>query len=177
MKILSNGFGGFKVLKPNLHRDSRGFFYEAFNNDKFSKILKKKFSIKQINISFSKKNVFRGFHYQAKPFSQDKVIRVLEGEILDIIISLDKKSKHYLQKFSIKLSAQNKKMLYIPGNFAHGFLVLSKTAMIEYLTSSKYSKKHERTLFYNDPKINCKFSKRIITSNKDNYKKSLLYNK
>ena len=108
MKVLLNGFGGFKVLMPKLHKDSRGFFYEAFNNKKFSKILKKNFLIKQINVSFSKKNVFRGFHYQAKPFSQDKVIRVLEGEILDIIISLNKKEKHYLQKFSTKLSAQNK---------------------------------------------------------------------
>jgi dTDP-4-dehydrorhamnose 3,5-epimerase len=173
MKVLLNGFGGFKVLMPKLHKDSRGFFYEAFNNKKFSKILKKNFLIKQINVSFSKKNVFRGFHYQAKPFSQDKVIRVLEGEILDIIISLNKKEKHYLQKFSTKLSAQNKKILYIPGNFAHGFLVLSKTATIEYLTSSNYSKKHERTLFYNGPKINYKLPKKIIISNKDTYKKSL----
>jgi dTDP-4-dehydrorhamnose 3,5-epimerase len=167
MKILLSGFSGFKILLPKIYKDNRGFFFEAFNNYEFSKILKKKIVIKQINVSFSKKNVFRGFHYQTKPFSQEKIVRVLEGEILDTIVCIDKKSKNYLKKFSIRLSDKNKKILYIPSSFAHGFLVLSKSATIEYLTTSKYSKKNEKTLFYNDSKINFNLPKNIIVSKKD----------
>ena len=171
MKVIATKLNGIKILKPILHEDKRGFFYEAFNQNKLRKIIKKNFVIRQANVSFSKKNVFRGFHYQISPYEQAKIVRVLNGEILDIVICLDKKSKNYLKEYSIKLSSKNKKIIFIPSNFAHGFLVLSKTAIIEYFTSSKYSKKHERTMHFSKSKINYilkKFTNKMIISDKDN---------
>ena len=151
MKILEIGPGAVKVLKPIIFRDSRGFFYESLNVKELSKILKKKITIKQSNVSFSKKNVFRGFHFQKFPYAQEKLVRVLNGKILDILISV-------------------KKILYIPNDFAHGFLVLSKTATIEYFVTNYYSKKHERNinLFDDKLKISKKILKRkLIMSDKD----------
>lgn len=170
MKILEIGPGAVKVLKPIIFRDSRGFFYESLNVKELSKILKKKITIKQSNVSFSKKNVFRGFHFQKFPYAQEKLVRVLNGKILDILISVNKNSKNYLSSFYFELSEKNKKILYIPNDFAHGFLVLSKTATIEYFVTNYYSKKHERNinLFDDKLKISKKILKRkLIMSDKD----------
>ena len=170
MNIVKNGPDGIKVLKPKLFKDYRGHFYEALNLKKLSKILKKKITIKQSNVSFSKKNVFRGFHFQQYPFTQEKFIRVLNGKILDILISIDKNSKNYLKAFYFELSDKNKRILYVPKKFAHGFLVLSKNATIEYFVTNYYSKENERSINIFDErlKINKKITqKKLIMSAKD----------
>ena len=109
MKIIEKGPKGVKIFVPKVFRDNRGYFYESLNTKNLSKILKKKIDIKQSNVSFSKKNVFRGFHFQKKPFAQDKFVRVLSGKILDILVLIDKKSKHYLKSFYYELSDNNKR--------------------------------------------------------------------
>ena len=170
MKNIKNGPDGIKVFQPKIFRDNRGYFFEALNIKELSIILKKKINIKQSNISYSKKNVFRGFHFQKYPFAQDKLVRVLQGKILDILISIDKKSKNYLNIFYYELSDYNKKILYVPKNFAHGFLVLSKNASIEYFVTNYYSKKHERNINIFDKRIKIDkkiFKKKLIMSAKD----------
>ena len=170
MKILEKGPKGIKVFKPKIFRDNRGYFYESFNAEKLSKILRKKIFISQTNVSFSKKNVFRGLHFQKNPFSQDKIIRVLNGKILDVLVCIDKNSKIYLKSFYFELSDFNKKILYAPKEFAHGFLVLSKSATIEYFVNNYYSKKHERNINIFDKRLNIDhkiLNKKLILSVKD----------
>lgn len=170
MKIVEKGPNGITIFLPKVFKDNRGHFYETLNVKELSKILKKKFVIKQSNVSFSKKNVFRGFHFQKYPFAQDKFVRVLQGKILDILISIDKKSKNYLRCFYYKISEKNKKILYVPKNFAHGFLVLSKHATIEYYVTGCYSQQHERNINIFDKRLNIdkKIVKRkLIMSEKD----------
>lgn len=144
------------VITPKVFKDNRGYFYEGFN----LKVLKKKIKIDKIfqeNISFSKKNVIRGLHFQTSPKAQDKLIKVLEGKILDVAVDLRKKSKTYKKWFAIELSEKNKKMLWIPKGFAHGFLTLSKTAKISYLVTNPYSKRHEKCIIWNDKHLNIKW--------------------
>ncbi len=170
MKILKRGPGEVKVLKPKIFKDSRGYFFEVLNLKDLQKILNKKITIKQSNVSFSKKNVFRGFHFQKYPFIQEKIIRVLKGKILDILISIDKNSKNYLYTYYYDLSDTNKHILYVPKNYAHGFLVLSKTATIEYFVTNYYSKKHERNISIFDKRIKLKKKinkNKLIISSKD----------
>ena len=170
MKIEETGPLGIKVLKPKIFEDRRGFFYESLNIKILAKILKKKITIKQSNVSFSKKNVFRGFHYQKSPYAQDKFVRVLNGKILDILVCIDKKSKYYLNSFYFELSNKNKKILYVPKNFAHGFLVISKNASIEYFVTNYYSQKHERNINIFDERLNIDkkiLRKKLIMSVKD----------
>ncbi len=170
MKIIEKGPNGIKVFMPKIYKDNRGYFYESLNIKLFNKSLKKKFTIKQSNVSFSKKNVFRGFHFQKNPYAQDKFVRVLDGKILDILVSIDKKSKNYLKSFYYELSHNNKKILYVPKNFAHGFLVLSKSALIEYFVTNYYSKEHESNINIYDERLNINkklLQKKLIMSDKD----------
>jgi dTDP-4-dehydrorhamnose 3,5-epimerase len=170
MKIVEKGPEGIKVLKPIIFKDNRGHFYESLNVKLLSKILKKKISIKQSNVSFSKKNVFRGFHFQKNPYAQDKFVRVLNGTILDIIVCIDKNSKNYLNTYNFELSDKNKKILYVPKKFAHGFLVISKNATIEYFVTNYYSKSHEKNINIFDKKLNIDkkiTQKKLIMSVKD----------
>ena len=170
MKIVEKGPDGIKIFLPKVFKDNRGHFYESLNVKQLRKILKKKFNIKQSNVSFSKKNVFRGFHFQKYPFAQDKFVRVLQGRILDILVSIDKKSKNYLHSFYYELSEKNKKILYVPKNFAHGFLVLSKTATIEYYVTDYYSQKHEKNINIFDKRLSIDkkiVKKKLIMSKKD----------
>jgi len=170
MKNIENGPGGIKVFIPKIFKDNRGYFFESLNVKKLNNILKKKIIIKQSNVSYSKKNVFRGFHFQKYPFAQEKFIRVLHGKILDILVSIDKKSKNYLDIFYYELSKDNKKILYVPKEFAHGFLVLSKNASIEYFVTNHYSKKHERNINIFDKRIKIDkkiLQKKLIMSAKD----------
>ena len=126
-------------------------------------------------ISINKKNVFRGLHYQTK-FKQSKLVQVIEGKIIDIVVDIKKKSKTFLKYKKIILSDKNSRMIYIPEGYAHGFLVLSKKAIISYKISNEYNKKFEKTLYWNDKRLNLKLTKninqKIIFSKKDSEKKN-----
>ena len=147
------------VFKTNEFRDSRGYFTEIFNQNIFNKKLKKNFICKQINFIFSKKNSLRGLHFQKKPFSQKKILRVIKGKIFDVVVDIRKNSKSFGKFKSVILSDKNKKQIYIPGGFAHGYMTLSQTAKVEYICSNFYNKDHDVTIKWNDKKINIKWPK------------------
>jgi dTDP-4-dehydrorhamnose 3,5-epimerase len=137
------------IITPRIFEDSRGFFFEAYNQDIFDENgIKHKFI--QDNQSFSKRGVIRGLHLQISPFAQAKLVRVIEGEILDVAVDLRKNSPTYGQHFSIVLSAENKKQLMVPHGFAHGFSVLSERASVMYKVDQLYNKESERGIRYDD---------------------------
>lgn len=141
------------VITPKIFEDERGCFFEAYNKEKFEN---ENIDINfiQDNQSFSKKGVIRGLHLQLAPFAQTKLVRVLEGEILDVVVDLRKKSSTFGKHFSIHLSADNKKQLLIPHGFAHGFSVLSETASVFYKVDQVYHKDSERGLRFDDSALN-----------------------
>jgi dTDP-4-dehydrorhamnose 3,5-epimerase len=142
------------VIEPEVFEDDRGFFFEAFNQQKFNYSLGRDITFAQDNQSKSKYAVLRGLHYQVEPYAQAKLVRVISGEIFDLAVDIRPDSKNFGQWVSINLSAENKKQLWIPEGFAHGFLVLSDEAEVIYKTTKSYSKTHERCINYNDKKLN-----------------------
>lgn len=138
------------LINPSIFKDERGYFFEAYNQSKF-KENGINYNFIQDNQSFSKRGVIRGLHLQINPFAQAKLVRVLEGEILDVAVDLRKKSPTFGQHFSVILSAENKKQLMIPHGFAHGFSVLSETASVLYKVDQAYDKESERGIRYDDP--------------------------
>ncbi len=140
------------IITPRVFEDSRGYFFEAYNQAKFDEngIV---YQFIQDNQSFSKRGVIRGLHMQINPFAQAKLIRVLQGEILDVAVDLRKNSPTYGQHFSVVLSADNKKQLMVPHGFAHGFSVLSETASVLYKVDQVYHKESERGIRYDDPTL------------------------
>jgi len=168
MKLEKTFFKDVLLFKLSKFFDKRGTFYENYNKIDLNKYFKNSFIIDAISIN--KKNVLRGLHYQTK-YQQAKLVYVIQGEILDIIVDLRKKSKNFYNYKIIKLSERNSKLIYIPKGFAHGFLTISKNAIVAYKLSNHYKKKYEKTLFWNDKKLNLKlptkYLSKIIISEKD----------
>jgi len=157
------------IISPMVYDDSRGFFFEAYNQAKFNKN-GIEYQFIQDNQSFSKRGVIRGLHLQINPFAQAKLVRVLEGEILDVAVDLRKNSPTYGQHFSVVLSDANKKQLMVPHGFAHGFSVLSETASVLYKVDQVYHKESERGIRFDDPTLAIDWqldSNEIIVSEKD----------
>jgi dTDP-4-dehydrorhamnose 3,5-epimerase len=157
------------IIKPEVYDDERGYFFEAYNQAKF-KQNGIEYQFIQDNQSFSKRGVIRGLHLQINSFAQAKLVRVLEGEILDLAVDLRKNSPTYGQHFSVVLSANNKKQLMVPHGFAHGFSVLSETASVLYKVDQMYHKESERGIRYDDPTLAIDWqlnSDEIIVSDKD----------
>lgn len=157
------------IISPTVFGDSRGYFFEAYNQAKFheSGIM---YQFIQDNQSFSKRGVIRGLHLQINPFAQAKLVRVLEGEILDVAVDLRKNSATYGQHFSMLLSADNKKQLMVPHGFAHGFSVLSETASVMYKVDQLYHRESERGIRYDDPTLAIDWqldANEVIVSEKD----------
>ena len=140
------------VIIPSVFEDSRGYFFEAYNQAKF---LENGIDYRfiQDNQSFSKRRVIRGLHLQINPFAQAKLVRVLDGVILDVAVDVRKNSATYGKHFSVVLSAENKKQLMVPHGFAHGFSVLSETASVLYKVDQLYHKESERGIRYDDPTL------------------------
>lgn len=169
MKIENTPIEDLLVITPKVFEDERGYFFESYNEALFRE---NGIDIKfiQDNQSFSKYGVIRGLHLQVPPFAQTKLVRVLQGEILDVAVDIRKDSKTYGQHFSIVLSAENKKQLLIPQGFAHGFSVLSPTAMVSYKVDQLYDKNSERGIRFDDPSLNIDWkinSQESIVSAKD----------
>jgi dTDP-4-dehydrorhamnose 3,5-epimerase len=150
MKITETGFSGLLIIEPLVHADSRGYFMESFNQDTFHKA-GISFTSVQDNESSSVRGVIRGLHYQLRPFDQTKLIRVIAGKILDVALDIRKSSKTYGKWFGVELDSENKKQLFIPRGFAHGFSVLSKSAVILYKCDNFYKQAYERGIAINDP--------------------------
>jgi len=160
-------------FKQNIFTDSRGSFEESYNKLVMKKILKKNFKIHQQNISISKYGVLRGIHYQTKNI-QAKIIRVVDGKIFDVVIDLRKKSESFGKWKSFILSSNNRKQLYIPEGFAHGFLSMKEKTIIQYFTNNAWDKNSENTILWNDPSLKIKWPKiksKILISKKDKFGK------
>ena len=138
------------VFEPKVFEDSRGYFFEAYNENEFSQ-QGVDINFVQDNQSKSSYGVIRGLHYQLDPHAQTKLVRVLEGTILDVVVDIRKGSPTYGKTFSIELSSENKKQLLVPQGFAHGFSVLSETAVVLYKCDRFYNKASEAGILYNDP--------------------------
>lgn len=157
------------IFEPKVFEDSRGYFFEAYNANIFQQEgVDTKFV--QDNQSKSSYGVIRGLHYQLTPYAQTKLVRVLEGSILDVVVDIRKGSPTFGQSFALELSAENKKQLFIPAGFAHGFSVLSSTAIVLYKCDEFYNKESEGGIRYDDPslKIDWQIEKgKEIVSEKD----------
>jgi dTDP-4-dehydrorhamnose 3,5-epimerase len=141
------------VLTPAIFEDERGYFFEAYNKSKLSD-LGIQIDFVQDNQSFSKRGTLRGLHYQNPPFAQTKLVRVLQGEIMDVAVDLRKDSPTFGKHFAVLLSSENKKQLFIPQGFAHGFSVLSETAVVSYKCDQYYHKASEGGIRFDDPSLN-----------------------
>ncbi len=140
------------ILEPQVFGDDRGFFFESFNAKTFEQATGLKRDFVQDNHSKSAKNVLRGLHYQIQN-PQGKLVRVTQGEVFDVAVDLRKSSKTFGQWVGVHLSAENKKQLWVPEGFAHGFVVLSETAEFLYKTTDYYASEYERSLLWNDPAL------------------------
>lgn len=146
------------MLEPKLFGDDRGFFYESFNARVFSDTTGRNVQFVQDNHSKSSRGVLRGLHYQlGKP--QGKLVRVIEGAIFDVAVDIRKGSSNFGQWFGVELTADNKKQLWVPPDFAHGFLVTSDSAQVLYKTTDFYSPEHERSIIWNDETIGIRWPK------------------
>ena len=152
MPFLDTPIEGLKIFEPQVWKDDRGYFYEAFNQQLFEKAgITAPFV--QDNQARSTRGVLRGLHYQVGEFAQAKLVRVIEGEVLDVVVDIRPGSKTHGQWFSLRLSAQNKRQLFVPRGFAHGYLVLSPTAEFFYKCDNFYSKAHEGGIIFNDAQL------------------------
>lgn len=169
MTIEKTAIKDLVLVTPAVHEDSRGYFFEAYNKSKLS-VLGIDIDFVQDNQSFSKKGTLRGLHYQNPPFAQTKLVRVLEGAIMDVAVDLRKDSPTYGKAFSVLLSAENKKQLLVPQGFAHGFSVISETASVMYKCDQFYNKASEGGIKYDDPSLNIDWGMNLedaIVSEKD----------
>jgi dTDP-4-dehydrorhamnose 3,5-epimerase len=142
------------VCEPVLHGDDRGYFVETFRQDKLESFLGYNIKFCQDNESKSSRGVFRGLHYQLTPHAQTKLVRVIQGRVLDIAVDIRKNSPTFGKYVAVELSAENKKQLLVPRGFAHGFLVLEDDTIFAYKVDNYYSPKCDRGIAYNDPDIN-----------------------
>ncbi len=145
---------GCFILEPKIFEDSRGYFFESFNQDTFNTLIGQKIEFIQDNESFSSKGVLRGLHYQTGKFAQAKLVRVINGSVLDVAVDIRKDSPTFGEYISIELSEENKKQLFVPRGFAHGFIVLSDTAIFSYKCDNFYNKEAEGGIIYNDTSLN-----------------------
>ena len=159
---------GIIIFETEVFRDDRGYFMEFYNEKRFNHNILENFSFKQDNISCSKKNVLRGLHFQAPPYEQGKLIQVLNGRVLDVIVDLRIGSKTFGKHMKIELSSDNRKQLWIPPGFAHGFLTLENDTLFSYKCTNHYSKNHEMDLLWNDENLNIEWGiENPIISEKD----------
>lgn len=175
MKIQRTPIDGLLVLEPKVFEDERGYFLESFHQERYREagILT---DFIQDNESKSARGVIRGLHYQLNPFSQGKLVRVVEGCVFDVAVDLRRQSPTFGKWFGVELSGSNKKQFYIPRGFAHGFSVLSDTAVFSYKCDNYYRPKQERGIIYNDPDLCIDWripEAEVVVSEKD--RKNLLF--
>jgi len=157
-----------KIIEPKVFGDERGFFFESFNKNKFEELTGVTANFVQDNHSKSVKGVLRGLHYQIQQ-PQGKLVRVINGEVLDVAVDIRKSSSTFGQSVAVNLSADNKRQVWVPEGFAHGFIVLSDTADFLYKTTDYYAPEHERCIKWNDPDlaINWQYNNEPQVSEKD----------
>ena len=150
MKFTAQSIPDVLLIEPDIHGDERGYFIETFRQDKLEQATGYPVNFIQDNESKSVKGVLRGLHYQLAPFAQSKLVRVIEGKVLDVAVDIRHGSPTFGQHLTGELSAANKHLLFIPRGFAHGFVVLSDTAIFSYKVDNYYSPENDRGIAYND---------------------------
>ena len=172
MKITKTPIEGLLIIEPVVFGDERGYFFESFNKEKFKEITGKELDFVQDNQSLSGKDIVRGLHFQNPPYAQGKLVRVIKGEVIDVVVDIRKNSSTYGEHFAIKLTEENKKMFWIPEGFAHGFSSLKDDTIFSYKCTNYYNKESEESIYWNDSdlKINWEVESPII-SEKDQEKR------
>ncbi len=167
MKVETIDIDDLLIIYPDVFEDERGYFFESYNKRGFSEI-NLEIDFVQDNESLSQKGVLRGLHFQDLPYAQAKLIRVIQGSVLDVAVDIRRNSSTYGQHCSIELSANNKKMFFLPEGFAHGFLTLEDNTIFSYKCSKFYNKQSERTILWNDIDLNIEWGiENPILSDKD----------
>ena len=141
------------IIEPAVHGDHRGYFVETFRQDKLEDFLGFKLNFCQDNESKSSYGVLRGLHYQMPPFSQTKLVRVIEGRVLDVAVDIGEGSPTFGNHVAVELTGENKRQLFVPRGFAHGFVVLSDSATFAYKVDNYYSPENDRGIAFDDPSI------------------------
>jgi len=170
MTIIPTPLADCIVIVPRVFNDDRGYFYESFNEKAFTEATGKTVHFVQDNQSFSARGVLRGLHFQKGEYAQSKLVRVVQGEVLDVAVDLRKASATYGQHYAAKLSAENHHQLFIPKGFAHGFIVLSENAIFQYKCDNYYNKQSESGLHYADPALDINWelnADELIVNDKD----------
>ena len=150
MKFTPQSIADVILIEPTVHSDDRGYFVETFRQDLFGEALGYQVNFVQDNESKSTKGVLRGLHYQLPPYAQAKLVRVIEGSVLDVAVDIRKSSPTFGQHVAVELTAANKHQLFIPHGFAHGFVVLSDSATFAYKVDNYYTPEHDRGIAFND---------------------------
>ncbi|MCR5382257.1 MAG: dTDP-4-dehydrorhamnose 3,5-epimerase [Lentisphaeria bacterium] len=153
MKTQTTEIEGIVIVEPQVFGDSRGYFMETYQKEKYA-AAGIDVTFVQDNESMSRYGVVRGLHYQAEPFAQAKLIRVVSGRVLDVAVDIRKNSPTYGKVFTLELSSENKLQLFLPHGIAHGFAVLSETAIFTYKCDNFYAPQYEHTIRYDDPSLN-----------------------
>jgi len=181
VKFISQIIPDILLIEPVVHSDGRGYFVETYKQNLLDEALGYQVNFIQDNESKStSKGVLRGLHFQLPPFTQTKLVRVIKGEVLDVAVDIRRNSLTFGKYVSVKLSEKNKKQLFIPGGFAHGFIVLSEEAIFAYKVDAYYSAEHEEGIAYNDKDVNIDWGfleKDIILSKADQNYPNLADNK
>jgi dTDP-4-dehydrorhamnose 3,5-epimerase len=170
LKFIETKLKGCFILEPKIIKDERGYFIESFNEKTFQEGIGQKVTFVQDNQSFSTRGVLRGLHYQCGEHAQAKLVRVLQGEVLDVVVDLRPESKTYGEYHAVLLSAENKKQFFIPKGFAHGFLTLTDNVNFLYKCDNYYSPEHEGGIAFDDPDLKIEWPypiEKMITSDKD----------
>ena len=170
MRITPQTIPDVFVIEPEVHGDHRGYFVETFRQDKFEATVGYKVNFVQDNESKSSKGVLRGLHFQLAPHAQSKLVRVIEGSVLDVAVDIRKGSPTFGQHVAVELSGDNKKQMFVPRGFAHGYIVLSDTATFAYKVDNYYSPECDRGLAFDDKELNIDWllpTESILLSDKD----------
>lgn len=170
MKFVKQAIADVIVIEPNVHEDSRGYFVETFRQDLLEKALSYKVNFVQDNHSKSSKGVLRGLHFQLSPHAQSKLVRVIDGNVLDVTVDIRVGSPSFGKHVAVQLSCENKCQVFVPRGFAHGFIVLSDTATLAYKVDNYYSPECDRGLAFDDPQLNIDWqlpAEELLLSDKD----------
>jgi len=153
LKYIHQSIADVILIETTIHDDERGYFVETFRQDLFEEVLGYQVNFIQDNESKSSKGVLRGLHYQLEPYAQAKLIRVIEGRVLDVVVDIRKSSPTFGQHVAVELSEKNKHQLFVPYGFAHGYVVLSDSSTLVYKVDNYYAPEHERGIAFNDSKL------------------------
>ncbi len=154
MQVIETGFKDLFLIKPTIFGDHRGYFYESFNKQTFEQKTGLNIDFIQDNQSFSSRGVLRGLHFQTPPYTQDKLVRVLSGKVLDVVVDLRTEEPTYGKSYVVELSGENHLQLFVPKGFAHGFSTLEDDTVFVYKCTDYYHKDSEGCILWNDPTLN-----------------------